>query len=262
MQRPIDTNAEFCGRVPLNQTNLIQPHGVLLIVDRASGLILQASENVPALLGQEATTIVQTSLDQYVPAEQLEALGQRFAEGISGKLPFRLRFGTVEGERTHLVLAKAEEKFYVLEVDLEPEGQEGEESFLNFYQQFKVVMARIESSRSTEETCRLALEELKRISGFDKLMVYRFDEDWNGTVIAELMEPGIESYLHLKFPAPTFRSRHASSTAPPPTALSLIYITSLCGFTPCSTPSPMPLPTCRTATSGAWPACTWSTCRT
>ncbi len=38
-------------------------------------------------------------------------------------------------------------------------------------------------------------------SGFDKVMVYRFDQEWNGDVVAEEMAPGMESYLGHKFPA-------------------------------------------------------------
>jgi two-component system, chemotaxis family, sensor kinase Cph1 len=32
-------------------------------------------------------------------------------------------------------------------------------------------------------------------------MIYQFDEDWNGTVIAESAEPGMDEYIGLRFPA-------------------------------------------------------------
>jgi light-regulated signal transduction histidine kinase (bacteriophytochrome) len=32
-------------------------------------------------------------------------------------------------------------------------------------------------------------------------MIYSFDEEWNGTVIAQEMEAGMDDYLGLKFPA-------------------------------------------------------------
>jgi light-regulated signal transduction histidine kinase (bacteriophytochrome) len=41
----VQASEEFCGRVPLNQTNLIQPHGMLLVLDKTSFNILQVSEN-------------------------------------------------------------------------------------------------------------------------------------------------------------------------------------------------------------------------
>ena len=69
------------------------------------------------------------------------------------------------------------------------------------YQQLKQVMAAIEAARTTEEAGRIAISELKKISGFDKIMIYQFDEHWNGDVIAETLADGMDSYLGLKFPA-------------------------------------------------------------
>ncbi|WP_114941825.1 GAF domain-containing protein, partial [Mucilaginibacter endophyticus] len=46
-----------------------------------------------------------------------------------------------------------------------------------------------------------AVHELRRITGFDGIMMYRFDEDWNGTVIAEEKDaPELEHYLGHTFP--------------------------------------------------------------
>jgi light-regulated signal transduction histidine kinase (bacteriophytochrome) len=79
------------------------------------------------------------------------------------------------------------------------EGEE--ETFLEVYQEVKYALANVNLADTTTEVCNAAITELKKISGFDKIMVYQFDEDWNGTVIAEIMEDGMESYLGLRFPA-------------------------------------------------------------
>lgn len=31
----------------------------------------------------------------------------------------------------------------------------------------------------------LALKEVRKLNGFDRVMIYQFDENWNGSVIAE-----------------------------------------------------------------------------
>jgi light-regulated signal transduction histidine kinase (bacteriophytochrome) len=88
-------------------------------------------------------------------------------------------------------------------MEVEKENRENlkEDSFIHVYQNLKYVMASIEVAQSAEETCMLAIRELKRVSGFDKIMIYQFDENWNGDVIAEIREPEMDSYLGLKFPA-------------------------------------------------------------
>jgi light-regulated signal transduction histidine kinase (bacteriophytochrome) len=40
-----------------------------------------------------------------------------------------------------------------------------------------------------------------QLTGFDRVMVYRFDPDWNGSVIAEVKAPELEPYLGLHYPA-------------------------------------------------------------
>jgi light-regulated signal transduction histidine kinase (bacteriophytochrome) len=45
------------------------------------------------------------------------------------------------------------------------------------------------------------LEGIYTLSGFDRLMIYRFHEDWSGEVVAEKTTPALGSYLRLRFPA-------------------------------------------------------------
>src|SRR5690606_23139979 len=43
--------------------------------------------------------------------------------------------------------------------------------------------------------------EIKKVSGFGRVMVYRFDDEGHGHVLAEAREPEYHSYLHQRFPA-------------------------------------------------------------
>lgn len=190
-------DAEFCGKVPLHQTNLIQPHGVLLIVKADDFSILQASENCNAVFGLSAPELVKEKLSSFISKEEVAQLGRLKENTELGRLPFQL---TVQ-EKTFLASLDQQDAFLILEIEKEPHVQGSQLSFVNIYQDVKHTMAAIEACRDTEETCRVVASELKKLSGFDKVMVYRFDEDWNGDVVAEEMEPGMESYIGLKFPA-------------------------------------------------------------
>ena len=72
---------------------------------------------------------------------------------------------------------------------------------MNAYQRFQEAAAGINQSTSIQELATIACQEIKHVSGFDKVMIYAFDEKWNGLVIGEAMEDGMESYIGLKFPA-------------------------------------------------------------
>ena len=63
---------------------------------------------------------------------------------------------------------------------------------------------------------------MRRVTGFDRVMVYRFDEEWNGEVVAEDARADLDPYLGLHYPASTSRPRRVRCTprsgcAPSPT---------------------------------------------
>jgi light-regulated signal transduction histidine kinase (bacteriophytochrome) len=73
--------------------------------------------------------------------------------------------------------------------------------FIDIYQRGKQVMQHINQCSRMDEVCEVAAKELEQWTSFDKVMIYRFDENWNGTVLAEEAEQGMEAYYGLTFPA-------------------------------------------------------------
>lgn len=193
-------DSAFCGRVPLHQTNMVQPHGILMLVDKGSGNILQVSENIAELLGKEAPAVVQTSLSQYVLPGQYENLQKRFEGPVSGRIPFTFSFNKDGAPKAFLTLVQSLDAYLLIEIEKEAVDEEAN-SFINVYGELKFVLSAIDAATSIEAAAGMVAKELKRISGFDKVMVYQFDEGWNGTVIAEEAERGMDAYLGLKFPA-------------------------------------------------------------
>lgn len=197
MSQKINYEAEFCGRVPLNQTNLIQPHGVLLIVDPKDFNIIQLSENASEIFGVDFKELVSKTLLDFIDRSQQDEFKERFSGSFSGKLPFTFLFPSGE----YLASIQCSDQLLIIEVEKERRPKGERDSFLTVYQDLKYAMTAVEASRNTEEACATAAKELKRISGFDKIMIYRFDPEWNGDVIAEVKEEGMDTYFGLKFPA-------------------------------------------------------------
>ena len=187
--------AEFCGKVPLHQTNLLQPHGYLFVIGEDFS-ILQAGENVKEILGKEVAEVVNTLLTQYMPDSSIEQLSKEFEKSLLNGNTLQLPFKN----STHQAIIKKQPGYYVVEVEKKLVGN-GFIQLNTFYQQVRGLLQAIESSLSLEKFCQAAIKELKNISGFDKVMIYRFDENWNGDVIAEIMEKGMDAYLGLKFPS-------------------------------------------------------------
>lgn len=188
----------FCGTLPLHIINMIQPHGWLVVLDKTNFHIVQVTENIEQLLLRTPEEAVGMPLSAFVSPEEFETFRNKVAAGVPPKMPFYFSFNNSKGPDC-LTLVHDKGSYLILE--LERASEKTNASFIDVYQDLKVSLAAIDRATTTEEVCYNALQELKRISGFDKIMLYQFDEDWNGTTIAEVMEPGMTPYLGLRFPA-------------------------------------------------------------
>src|SRR5690349_20797789 len=125
-QRNLDN--EFCGKVPLNQTNMIQPHGVLLVVQKSNFKILQVSENIVALTGKTADEVVHSSLFDIIKKEQAEKVQEKFTNNTDGKIPFSISFLNNGNAVDTLALIQQQDDCLILEV--EKKGEDEEDSFI------------------------------------------------------------------------------------------------------------------------------------
>lgn len=190
-------DSELCGKVPIHLINTVQSYGALLVLSRPSLQFIQVSENVVSLFGIPAPSLINTPIDTHVDPPALDFL-KRMTDAVgTDKIP---QIWTIRGQE-HFVVLHIKNEYILAEIDLTPYLREEQRSFASIYQEIKYSMALIESAKTTTDICTIAARELKRISGFDKVMIYRFDRQWNGTVIAEEREEDMESYCGFTFPA-------------------------------------------------------------
>ncbi|MDX5422307.1 MAG: GAF domain-containing protein [Hymenobacteraceae bacterium] len=198
----IDKNydSEFCGSIPLHLVNLIQPHGVLLVLDREELRIRQASENVEQFLSVTLDDLLDQPLSAYLPAGQYEDILAKLKQQSSQeKIPFNLTF-LVQGREVPFVALVHPEEEYLL-IELEQNHAASEASFIGLYQHIKYVTTLLKQTGSVQDLAALAATEIKKLSGFDRVLIYQFDPQWNGIVVAQAKEEDMDDYMDLRFPA-------------------------------------------------------------
>ncbi len=185
-----------CAREPIHIPGSIQPHGLLFVL-RASDLsVIQVSENVGELLGQSADEALAQPIEKFV--------GEPIARKLSGVPLVRGRpsyLGSVRAtahgnERQFDVVAHLADEGVVLELELAA-GQPPPE----LYPLLDHFTLQAEAATTVDQLCELTAEEVWRLTGFDRVLIYRFDPQWNGTVIGEHRNDRLPSYLHHRFPA-------------------------------------------------------------
>lgn len=193
-------DSEFCGSIPLHLVNLIQPHGVLLVLDKKELRILQTSENVSDYLAMPADELLEKSLADLLPESQFkEVLDKVDAHGGHDKIPFTLNFITEGQEKPFSALMLPQEDYLLME--LERSTPSPEESFVRLYQHIKYITSILKQAGTQQEIALRAAEELKAFTGFDRVLVYQFDPQWNGIVIGQAKEDDMDDYMGLRFPA-------------------------------------------------------------
>jgi light-regulated signal transduction histidine kinase (bacteriophytochrome) len=188
-------DSAFCGNIPIHIINTIQEYGVLLVLEKNSLQLAQVSENAGLLFDTEYKTMVGQPVSRYMGKTAMLALQQYSSLPEGETVSFYLQVK----EQRHHALVHGKNNMLLLEIELAPASEE--ESFAVLYHRVRPSIARIEAAADLPTVCRVAAAEIKKISGFDKVMIYAFDKDWNGNVLAEAMEPGMESYLGFTFPA-------------------------------------------------------------
>ncbi|HEX2553801.1 MAG TPA: ATP-binding protein [Microvirga sp.] len=190
-----------CEREPIHIPGSIQPHGVLLALDRSGLTVVHASENLERVLGCSAAAALGRMLEAVAPPlhaalaadlmVELRDDGARYLRTVT--LP------TPAGERAFDAVVHPSADLLVLELE---EVAPGDSVSLDaLYPAMRGFVEQLQSASGVEALCRLAAEDVRRITGFDRVLVYRFDEHWNGTVIAEDRNDVLPSYFDLRFPA-------------------------------------------------------------
>lgn len=196
-------DSDFCGSIPLHQINLIQPHGLLLVLDKSLH-IRQVSENSIDLLGLAPDSMLDQPLSAFVPGKELADLQLKITREQESELdqvdiPFSLTFST--GESSSAFTATVHPEAEQILIEMEPARREDDVSFLAFFQQIKYITSRIKQADSTEAIAQIVADEFKLFTGFDRVLVYRFDPQWNGTVIGQAKTEDMSDLLGLRFPA-------------------------------------------------------------
>ena len=217
-----------CERERLANSGLIQPHGALLFIDKASGTFRYVSANAEAWLGE--------------PPEAL--LGRDGRDWLERNLPELVDLPTIVGKPLPLsgaldlggglldVLISPNGAGWLLEFEPghpgaeEPEPGAKELGGDNPGSHQPGAAGQGANDLSAEKTGaddpsaypRLTMEppadatQLQRLeqrlvaavsdlTGYDRVMLYQFHPDWSGEVLAEAVRSATGTYLGLRFPA-------------------------------------------------------------
>lgn len=189
-----------CADEPIHIPGRIQSHGLLFVLDEPGLTIRQAGANVQVQLGVAAESVVGSPLAELAAPEHFEEVARWLLSGdVHETNPSRIRMQASGGVVVYDALAHRHAGRLILE--LENPRDEGAPTADPSLLDVRKAMARLEAAKSLREFCRVASVETRSLTGFDRVLVYRFDEDWHGEVFAEDAAQGLTPLFGLHFPA-------------------------------------------------------------
>lgn len=190
-----------CADEPIHIPGSIQPHGFLFVLDEQLQ-ITRISENVQQWLGVAPEQLLGQAPGAWLEDEPV-ALAERLGQlALDEPHPFHVGDLSLRGDRENLRFAcTAHRSGEAFILEFEPVERSSHEAAASLYPLVHRFVARLKHDASVEELCRFACAEFKQITGFGRVMAYRFDAGGNGKVLAESADQGYDRYLGLCFPA-------------------------------------------------------------
>lgn len=182
-----------CDREPIHVPGAIQPHGLLLLADATDGRIFASAGDVERLL----------AVTQWIGRAAADLIGEAAAARLAAVdrgNPAPTWLGAVVGAGGRRLDASAHLGPHGHLIELEPAEDDGRSVGVEIGE-LETMAAAFEYASSTENLCRLAAAEIRRRTGYGRVMVYRFLDDESGQVISEDCAPGMRTFLNHHFPA-------------------------------------------------------------
>ncbi|KAB0680398.1 HWE histidine kinase domain-containing protein [Aureimonas leprariae] len=191
---PVDLSN--CDREPIHLLGHVQPFGFLVAVSM-DWLIQYVSANVKDYLGVEPDNLPGEPLSAIFPETAIHSIRGRLQVLASHDGSERLFGCDLLGQNRFFDVAVHVSGSSII---IEAEPAETEKA-INPGALVKSMIARIQKTADLDQLYRESVRQLRAITGFDRVMLYRFAGSGAGEVIAESLRTGLDPFLGLNYPA-------------------------------------------------------------
>lgn len=184
-----------CASEPIHIPGSIQPHGAMLVFNNAQELLgwsansemllgLKFQLNVPATSLGLDEEIYETIRDVLDLADNGEAAPLALETTLNTKT-----FDVVIHTHLHRVIVEFESR------------EQASDEVASFALKAHRGIDRLKRQKSINALLQIAVEEVQKLTGFDRVMAYIFRHDDSGDVVAEKCHPDLDPYLGRRYPA-------------------------------------------------------------
>ncbi|MHA3787067.1 ATP-binding protein [Flavobacterium hauense] len=187
-------NLTNCEQEPIHIPGSIQPHGFILGLKESTFVIDYCSANCEAFISITHNQLLGKSFNEVFGDEALAELKHYILK--DQMLSSSLLNVQLAGEN-FLCTVHFSNGIYILEA--EPVSRD-DKNVSDVYDQTSQFLLYMHDTHTLKELCQLVANGTREITGYDRVMIYRFDKDYNGEVFAESVRDDLEPFLGLHYP--------------------------------------------------------------
>nr|WP_290225071.1 ATP-binding protein [Trichocoleus desertorum] len=193
-------------REPIHIIGQIQPHGLLLALQEPDLTITHLSENTQGYLGLASKSLLGQPLSHIFTDETVESITALLQNESDTSSPFAISLKSLptsdsSSPQEAAFLATMHRNAQAIVLELEPMPLVNPIQSGEFYSQLTRALVNIKQASTLTELFQNVAKEVRKVIQFDRVMIYRFDTDHSGLVVAEELNSELESYLGLRYPA-------------------------------------------------------------
>ncbi len=194
-----DQSQSQCAEEKIHIPGAVQPHGVLVSVIEQTLSIVQASESTFTIFGIKQQDLIGHPIGSLIGNDQQAELSRQLSADTILLTPMRLAVRCKTGQREFDALTHRSDGLLIIE--FEETASLNPAQSLNFFRTSNLTIAQLLACTNRQQLLESVAEFVRALTGFERVMIYLFDPEWNGTVFAECKAAEAKSYLGLKFPA-------------------------------------------------------------
>ena len=184
-----------CDREPIHVLGAVQPFGFLIALT-ADWLVARVSANSADFIGLPPEALLGRPIATIMSNEALHSLRNRITllrgpDAVERLFSLQL----VEGGPLFDVAVHFSGPLVVIE------AERGSQDEMEASSTVRSMVSRLAQTDSMAAFLRDGARQVRALTGFDRVMVYRFAQGGDGEVVAEALRPGIESFFGLHYPA-------------------------------------------------------------
>lgn len=189
-----------CDSEPVQTPGCIQAHGALLVLRLSDLTIVQASDNAHIVLGQAAERLLGQPVSAIIQAAGQDQLRQLLEQEPAECNPLYLLSLPADPDSGAVLDVTVHTVEGVVIIEFESSGR-STTAMPDYYSLVKTTVTKLQGADSLQQFCDIVTEEIRALTGMDRVMVYKFHADSHGEVLAESRRADLAPWLGLHYPA-------------------------------------------------------------